>query len=102
MQGAGSAVVGVTLAGTEVKTLVSQSDTVVNVVADDAAAGSGAIILTADTGAIVTGVDWEYLEAGVITDVSPSSGQAGTVVEIAGERMLGGGDDIDSVSPVIP
>jgi mucin-19 len=38
------------------------------------------------------------LEAGVITDVSPSSGQVGTVVEIAGERMLGGAESLSTVT----
>ena len=48
--------VSVTLAGTEVKSIDAESDTLVKVVAADAAANSGAeaVVLLADTGAVIT------------------------------------------------
>jgi hypothetical protein len=82
-----------------VQEIVSQTDTTVRVIAADASAGSGSIVLTADTGAIVTGsAAWEYLEAGVITEVKPAVGQVGTSIEIIGERMLGGAEALATVT----
>ena len=77
LRGAASEVVNVTLAGIRVEELVSQSDTLVQVIATTADAGSGVVVLTADSGAIVTGSpSWEYLETGDISSVSPTSGAA--------------------------
>ena len=77
LHGAASEVVNVTLAGIRVEELVSQSDTLVQVIATTADAGSGVVVLTADSGAIVTGSpSWEYLETGDISSVSPTSGAA--------------------------
>lgn len=50
-------------------------------------------------GATVTlGASWTYILPGVIIAVSPSSGQLGTVVEIAGVNLLGGGSTVVSVT----
>ena len=99
LRGAASEVVNVTLAGIRVEELVSQSDTLVQVIATTADAGSGVVVLTADSGAIVTGSpSWEYLETGDISSVSPTSGQLGTRVDIGGERLLAGGDELASVT----
>jgi hypothetical protein len=62
-------------------------------------AGTGDVVLTADTAATVTETDgWEYLEDGVVTSVSPANGQRSTTVIIAGERLRGGGASVDSVT----
>jgi hypothetical protein len=51
-----------------------------------------------DTGAIVTAPDsWRYIEPGVITSVTPSSGAMGTIVSICGNNLLGGGARVMSV-----
>ena len=54
-------------------------------------AKTGDVVITADTGAVVTLTDgWEYEEKGAIAYVAPSAGQLGTEVSISGNRLLGG------------
>jgi len=53
--------------------------------------GFGDVRITTDSGAFIVLEDgWEYLDAGDINDVSPSSGQFGTIVSITGTSLLGG------------
>eukprot|EP00049_Salpingoeca_infusionum_P016687 m.343502 g.343502 ORF g.343502 m.343502 type:complete len:2822 (-) comp16130_c0_seq1:301-8766(-) len=97
LRGSGSAVVSVTLAGVSA-TIVSEDDASVTVVASNRSAGSGDVVLVADSGAIVTEVGgFTYTEPGVISNISPAFGQAGTIVTITGTNMLGGAAAIDSV-----
>ena len=97
--GAGQSVIEVILAGTEAD-IQYQSDTLVRVVVrDSAAAAAGSVVLTANSGAIVSrDTAWEYLQLGAISTVTPSSGQQGTAVTILGSRMLGGGAAVTSVT----
>jgi len=99
--GAGSSVESITLGGVLIETLVSQSDTLIRVIAAhaDAAGSAQATVITADSGAVVTAdASWEFLEEGTISSLEPASGQFGTVVTIAGARMFGGGASLVSVS----
>lgn len=99
--GAGNEVDSITLGGVLVETLVSQSDTLIQVIAAhaDAADSAQATVITVDSGAVVTADGtWQFLEEGVIDSLTPASGQYGTVVTIAGERMFGGGASLESVS----
>ena len=51
------------------------------------------ISYTVDTQAVVRIPSrWQYVPPGVITGVSPSEGNRGTVVTVTGSRMFGGGD----------
>ena len=69
------------------------------VVAHKGDAGAVALVLDADTGASLTTADAApYLDASVVTDISPNVGQLGTEVTITGARLLGGGSAIDSVT----
>ena len=62
-------------------------------------AGVQDITITADTGAVITGVGaFEYLAEGTVSSVSPASGQYGTRVVIAGSRLRGGGSAVVSVT----
>ncbi|EGD82391.1 hypothetical protein PTSG_13198, partial [Salpingoeca rosetta] len=98
--GGGSDVSSVTLAGVEVTSIDSANATVVVVVAGGrSTAGAGDVVLMSDTRATVTASGaFTYLEPGNITSVSPSVGQDGTRVVIEGERLLGDGDNVMSVT----
>ena len=80
--------------------VISETDTeIVAVVAHKGDAGAVALVLDADTGASLTTADAaSYLDASVVTDISPNVGQLGTEVTITGARLLGGGSAIDSVT----
>eukprot|EP00729_Bicosta_minor_P032358 gene32358-16533_t len=100
LQGQGGEVVKVTLAGTEV-TIESESDAEIEVTVVHAEAGSGDVVLLADTGAIITSEDaWEYLSIGEVAEADPSNGQTGTLVTISGSRLRGGGDEVTKVTLV--
>ena len=75
------------------------NETMIVGVVGNGTAGSVDVVVTADTGAQVTQNDgFEYLAIGVIDSISPASGQQGSLVTISGERMLGGGESIESLS----
>jgi len=99
--GGGSAVASVTLAGIAVSQIDAQSnDTTVSVVAARSvgAVASGDVVIRANTGAVVTGTGlWSYLAPGVISTVSPASGQQGTYVVISGSGLLGNGSAVVQV-----
>ena len=84
-QGASSA--SVTLAGV-VATVVTENNSVVVVDAGvSAATAAGAVVITADTGAVVSVAStFGYVAVGNITSVSPASGQLSTKVTIAGAQ----------------
>lgn len=51
--------------------------------------GQGDVVVTADSGAAAIQQNaWEYVVAGNISLVSPSSGQNGTIVNISGTNLL--------------
>jgi len=79
------------------------NDSVITVIVDETGSvsdGPQDAIVTSNTGSVVT-LDEAYLpnqlEAN-ITAVSPSSGQVGTVIEIEGRALLGGGNAVESVT----
>ena len=64
-----------------------------------ASAETGDVVLTSDTGSTVTLADgWEQLDDGEITDVEPAKGHFGTEVTISGTNLLGGADDLASIT----
>ena len=55
----------------------------------DAANGSGVVEILIDTGAVISGEDWEFEELGVISSIYPPVGQQGVTVTIRGVSLLG-------------
>jgi len=57
------------------------------------------VTIVSNTFAIVFSapITWSFLVEGVIYDVNPTLGQAGTIVNINGSRLLGGGNNVTSV-----
>ena len=98
LRGGGTAVVSATLAGVAA-TVVRENATSVTLVAGaSASAGTGHVVLQSDTGATSTlAGGWTYSAAGQVTEVTPASGQAGTLVTICGTRLLGGGSAVVQV-----
>lgn len=100
LRGGGANITGVTLAGVPVLRIVSESDTEVVVIANTSSDRpiQGDVILVADSGATVRLRNgFKYIDAGVISSVTPLAGQLGTFVTIVGERLFGGGDHVASV-----
>ena len=96
--GGGASISSASLVGTAAQ-VTSSSATQVVIVAASASAGLGDLILVADTGATVTRINgWTYLTEGLVTSISPTSGQLGTLVTIAGSNLLLGGSSIASVT----
>ena len=99
------------LDGTPVKSIVSDTDTLVTVIADGSTAtatgsgsgsgslGGGDVVLLCENGAAaVSPGGWNYIVAGSIASVVPSTGQFGTLVTISGSNLFGGGPAIDFVT----
>ena len=60
---------------------------------------SGPVVLTSDNGAMVTSsLRWTYIASGHIDVVTPSEGQFGSLVNISGTNLLGGGENISIVT----
>ena len=98
LQGSGSNVATVTLAG-EAASITSENDTLVVVAAAQGLAKTGDVVLTSDSGAVITKSNgFTYRTEGDITGVSPSSGQIGTIVTIAGSALQGYGGSIVTVT----
>ena len=88
----------VTLVGVDAAIDANDASEITVIARSPSSLGSGDIVITSDTGAVVTLSDgWQYVDASEITQVEPASGQVGSVVSILGERMLGGGDSISRV-----
>ena len=100
MLGGGASLDSVKLAGVEVKSIETETDEYIVVIADGSdTAGAGDIVLVANTGAIVSLDDgFTYVADQVITKVDPASGQFGTVVTITGDSLLGGGASVASLT----
>merc|ERR1719326_93682 len=78
--------------------VVSANASYVAVVANDAPAGVGDVVLVADTEGRVEGTDaWEYRARGQISSITPTSGHEGTEVLILGQNLFGHGSSIGSV-----
>jgi len=97
LQGGGSAINAVTLAGNPAN-ITKANDTVIHCTALAASAGTGAVMVVADSGAITSGLVWTYLNPSEITSVSPAEGQAKTLIILTGSRLLGGGTMVVSVT----
>jgi hypothetical protein len=100
LRGGGDNIVSVTLGDVEAANIVSEGDDTVAVVAPHASPAEDVdIVLTADSGAVVTAAGvWEFLERGTIDDVSPAEGQTGTTVVLTGSKMIGDGTELLSVT----
>ena len=97
----GTEITSVTIGGIEVESIESYTDdTVVVVLAHSDTAGAAETVLTSDTGAFTIKADdgFAYLARGDVATVTPANGQIGTRVVIAGERLLGGGESIVTVT----
>ena len=97
----GKSVATVTLGSVAVEKIVSYSDTaIVVIVGASPGAGKAEIVVVVDTGAVLrsTGDLFNYLDTGAVAKLSPSAGQKGTVVQITGERLLGGGKTVTSIT----
>ena len=99
LRGGGGAVASVTLASVEVLSIESESDTQVEVIAAQSTPVSGAVVLVANSGAVVTGYSmWQYVQEGNIATISPTSGVLGTQVTLEGSNLLGGGSVLTQVT----
>jgi hypothetical protein len=99
LRGGGASVVGVTLAGVAVSFIPSESNTEVVAVAARGAPGSGDIVLTSSSGAVITRAGgWTFLTEGDILSVVPGAGHAGTRVVVQGINLLGGATNVTSVT----
>jgi hypothetical protein len=95
----GASIVSVSLAGTNVDSILDDDqDSFVTVVAAASAAATGDVVVVSDNGATTTLENgFTYITPGEITSLVPGSGQYGTVVTIVGTNLLGGGATLDSV-----
>ena len=97
--GGGSSATSVTLAGVAVASIRSQSNDEIVVIAFASSARSGDVVIIAETGSVTTqSSGWRYVSPAVITSVSPTSGQVGTVVTVVGTNLLGGAASIASAT----
>ena len=95
----GGNTVAVTLAGFTVTKVNSKSGTEISVVAKTGTAKTGDVVITANTGAVITKTNgWTQLTDGKITKVTPAKGHTGTTVVIEGERLLAGASDLTKVT----
>jgi len=86
-----------TLAGVEAE-LLTETDTKVEVQAAIGDAAAGHIVLTHDSGALVTLENvWTYSEAGVVDSISPAYGQLNTKVTIFGSALRGSSGEVVKV-----
>jgi len=98
MIGDGTELEQVTLAGAAADVVSATQDKIV-LTATTGDAGSGNVIVTSKSGAVVTleGA-FTYLEEGAIALVTPSRGQRGTYVTIHGTNLLGGGSELVEIT----
>ena len=91
---------GVNLAGSGSGSGEEEEKTdVLDLVAPFGSSVSGPIVITSNSGAVVTSSqEWSFIEPGQITAVVPSSGQHGALVTIVGTNLRGGGTEVLSVS----
>ncbi|PHR02316.1 MAG: hypothetical protein COB29_14000, partial [Sulfitobacter sp.] len=99
--GGGSSVASVTFGNISVTVYLGGNDNQIQVV--DVGGGvvgvAVDVVITSDSGARVTEtLGWTQSPAGQIVDISPTSGQRGTRINITGTNMLGGGSSIELVT----
>jgi len=95
--GGGSSVSSVTLAGVAATVVSGTDSTIVLTVAAGAAAVTGHVVVTSDTGArAVLDNSWQYVAPAVVTSVQPRTGQLNTLITVAGTGLLGGGASVAS------
>jgi len=78
--------------------IISATNTKIIVAASESVDRNGTVLLVAQSGAEVSGLNWEYREQGVILQISPNSGQRDTVVTINGTHLRGHGDEVVRVT----
>jgi hypothetical protein len=94
--GGGGSVDTVMMAGFDAL-IASASDNEIHVILKPGSAGLGDVVLTADTGAVVTAANaFSYLEYGAADEPSPAAGQTGTRVTLCGTGILGGGAQFET------
>ena len=97
LHGYGKEVVTATLGSTPAD-IVSQTGTQLVATVRDVSPGTGAVTLTADTGAVVTKAKaFTYLAKGQVAKLAPAEGQKGTRVAITGKGLRGGGPKVAKV-----
>lgn len=94
--GGGASVVSVVLSDIQAETVsFSSSRIVVRAVADVKNDMPGDIVITSNTGAtVIRRNSWTYRPRGVITGISPTTGQRGTRVTITGNNVLAYGSSV--------
>ena len=99
--GGGNDIHSFSLASISVFSINMVSSSIINVTAgySDSEIPLSDISYVTDNGAQVTIPNsWGYVQPGEMKSVSPTSGQKGRIVTITGERMLGGGQSVRSVT----
>jgi hypothetical protein len=98
--GGGTSPTSVTLAGSAANVQsFSATRIIVDAIASSASNGAGAIVITSDTGAVVTRSNiWTYAEQGAVLTTDPASGQHGTTVVVSGTNLLGHGQSLTSIT----
>jgi len=89
------------LAGIKAKIVGRPSDTSIEVVAGDASPGTaGPVVFKSSSGTSfeVPQIIWSYSKSSQIISFDPDEGLAFTYIDVVGEAMLMGGDDIVSVT----
>ena len=95
----GTAVSVVTLAGVPTMSILSFTNTRVEVIAARSNASLGDVVVVGNTGGRVTlRNQWQYMTEGVILSINPTSGQQGTQVDIFGLSLRGYGGRVVNVS----
>ena len=95
--GGGISAKNVTFSGIPVEKVLSSTSTkiVVKLGRSLSSGNPGDVVITSDTGAtVIRRNGWTYRPEGVITNISPRSGQFGTIVTLTGTELLGYGTKI--------
>lgn len=102
--GGGSMLNVVQLAGTAADIDINSNNSCVMVMAMENPSSineniTGDIVLISNTGAHVRRIEgWQYVQRGVINDITPPSGQYGTKITISGERLRSGATGILNIT----
>ena len=99
LRGQGGEVVSVTLSGVTAD-IARETNFLVQVTAGEGTAGAaGDIVITADTGAVITTSEgWTYKQAANITEVAPAKASAGALITITGEDLRSGAGSVAKVT----
>ena len=95
----GGSTASVTLAGVAAQVISAGASATTVVAQSSGSTGVGDVQIVSDTGAVVTlSNGFDYKAAGVITTVSPPTGQVGTIVTITGTTLRGSADNVAQVT----